>query len=86
MKTFYALTVVANVIPTGLMAYRLWRMHYQSASSAITTPAILFPVLRILVESASLQLIVESVVLGFFCANRQEQYMIFGLITPIVVS
>ncbi|KAJ8076700.1 hypothetical protein PM082_001123 [Marasmius tenuissimus] len=84
MKTFYALTVIANIIPTGLMAYRLWRTHYQSASSAITTPAILFPVLRILVESASLQLIAETVLLGFFSAGRQEQFMIFGLITPIV--
>ncbi|KAL0574643.1 hypothetical protein V5O48_007312 [Marasmius crinis-equi] len=84
MKTFYALTVVGNIIPTGLMVYNLWMTHHKSSNSGAATPKILFPILKILVESASLQLIVEMVLLVLFASGRQEQFMIFGLVTPIV--
>ncbi|KAL0575176.1 hypothetical protein V5O48_006798 [Marasmius crinis-equi] len=84
MQTFYALAVIGNMIPTGLMVYRLWSTHRKFSNSAIATPSILYPVLRILVESASLQLIVEVILLGLFDSGRQEQFIVLPLIVPVI--
>ncbi|KAL0574645.1 hypothetical protein V5O48_007314 [Marasmius crinis-equi] len=84
MQTFYVLAVLGNMIPTGLMVFRLWSTHRKSSNSAITTPSILYPVLRILIESASLQLIVEVILLGLFDSGRQEQFIVLPLIVPVV--
>ncbi|KAK1232614.1 hypothetical protein PQX77_004234 [Marasmius sp. AFHP31] len=85
MQMFYALAVLGNLLPTGLMVYRLWTTHHKSANSGVKTPSILYPVVRILVESASLQLLVEVVILGTFDSGRTEQFIIVPLIVPIVV-
>ncbi|KAJ8074020.1 hypothetical protein PM082_012310 [Marasmius tenuissimus] len=84
MQMFYALAVLGNLLPTGLMVYRLWTAHHKSANSGIKTPSILYPVVRILVESASLQLLVEVVILGTFDSGRTEQFIVVPLIVPIV--
>ena len=86
MQVFYALAVLGNLLPTGFMVYRLWTSHHKSARSGVKTPSILYPVVRILVESASLQLIVEAVLLGTFDSGRTEQFIVLPLVVPIVVS
>ncbi|KAJ8077255.1 hypothetical protein PM082_001684 [Marasmius tenuissimus] len=84
MQIFYAAAVLGNLLPTGLMVYRLWKSHHKSTQSGIKTPSILYPILRILVESASLQLIVEAILLCLFDTGRQEQFIILPLIVPVV--
>lgn len=46
----------------------------------------LLPVLRILVESASLQFVVETILLGLYAADNNAQYILLEIVTPLVVS
>ncbi|KAI3608114.1 hypothetical protein WG66_006586 [Moniliophthora roreri] len=83
IKSFWILTVSLNVITTCLMAYFIWSTHklsyaYQSSTSR------LMPVMRILIESAVLQLVVELVLLGLYCLDSHAQYVALELVTPFV--
>jgi len=42
------------------------------------------PILRILVESAALQLVVEIVLLGLYCASINAQYILLESVSSIV--
>jgi len=83
IKTFYAVAVVQSTLTTGLMAYRIWSTdrrtaHYRTAAST------LMPVLKILVESASLLFVVEVLLLSLYLANYNAQYILLEIVTPIV--
>lgn len=81
---FYAVAVVQSAMTTGLMAYRIW--HTDRRSSAYRTASgNLMPILRILIESASLQFIVEAILLALYCANYNAQYILLEIVTPLVV-
>ncbi|CAL1701652.1 unnamed protein product [Somion occarium] len=80
---FYAVAVVQSAMTTGLMAYRIW--HTDRRSSAYRTASgNLMPILRILIESASLQFIVEAILLALYCANYNAQYILLEIVTPLV--
>ncbi|KAJ7580416.1 hypothetical protein C8J56DRAFT_867223 [Mycena floridula] len=79
IRTFYSIAVVQNIITTGLMAYRIWATTKKSV-----TGKNLFPVLRILVESAALQLFVEIILLELYSRQINAQYILLELVTPIV--
>ncbi|KAL0568397.1 hypothetical protein V5O48_013583 [Marasmius crinis-equi] len=80
---FYTLTVVLNVLNTSLLVYPLWTTH-RSSMSLIKTPSLVPSVIRILVESAMLQLLCEIVLLALFLAEQEAQYVLYGLVVPIV--
>lgn len=83
ISAFYAVSLVQSLLTTGLMAYRIWRTDRRSAQYRLEKTG-LMPVLRILVESAALQLIVELVVLAFYAGGLNAQYVLLETITPIV--
>ena len=85
ITTFYAISFVQSFLTTTLMAYRIWSADRRSAKYR-TTKGNLLPVLRILVESAALQLIVELILLALYAANISAQYILLELVTPLVVS
>ena len=73
---------------TGLIVYRILQINNGIASQDITRVGgnrKLTRVVRILVESAALQLIVEIIVLAFYAAGLNAQYILLEMITPIVV-
>ncbi|KAJ7579475.1 hypothetical protein C8J56DRAFT_867907 [Mycena floridula] len=80
IRTFYSIAVVQNIITTGLMAYRIWATTKKSV-----TGKNLFPVLRILVESAALQLFVEIILFGLYSRQINAQYILLELVTPIML-
>ncbi|KAK7062757.1 hypothetical protein VNI00_000246 [Paramarasmius palmivorus] len=82
ITSFYTLTVVTNIITTGLIAYRLWSTHRKSYF--ITTRSVLVPIMWILVESAMLQLVVEAILLCLFLVNSPTQYVFWGLVVPLI--
>lgn len=84
IRAFYSIAVVQNIITTSLMAFRIWRTTHQSAK--FRTDKGLIPILRILVESAALQLVVEILLLALYCSNINAQYIMLELVTPVVVS
>ncbi|PPQ91290.1 hypothetical protein CVT25_006233 [Psilocybe cyanescens] len=83
IKTFYSIAVVLNIITTGLMGYRIYITHKRSANYSLGQGRLL-SILRILVESAALQLIVEIVLLALYCSNIDAQYILLETVTPIV--
>lgn len=86
IQTFYAVAVVQSTMTTGLMAYKIWVTDRRSASyRADVKRSSLLPVLRILLESASLQLFVEIILLALYLADYNAQYILLEIVTPLVV-
>ena len=84
IKTFYAVAVVQSTLTTGFMAYRIWATDRRT-SGYRTAASHLMPVVRILVESASLLLFVEVLLLALYLANYNAQYILLEIVTPLVV-
>ncbi|KAI0341499.1 hypothetical protein BDW22DRAFT_1359087 [Trametopsis cervina] len=84
IRTFYAISVVQSGLTTGLMAYRIWQTDKRSASYRTNSSGNLMPILRILIESASIQFVAEVILLSLYSANYNAQYMLLELITPLV--
>lgn len=78
------MSFVQSLLTTGLMAYRIWSADRRSARYRADTGN-LMPILRILVESAALQLLVEMLVLIFYASGLNSQYILLETITPLVV-
>ena len=72
---------------TGLMAYKIWKTDRRSASYRATAGSrtSLLPVMRILIESASLQMFVEVILLSLYAADYNAQYILLEIVTPLVV-
>lgn len=85
IKTFYSVAVVQSTLTTGLMAYRIWATDRRTAIFR-TARSHLMPIFRILLESASLLLFVEVLLLSLYLANYNAQYILLEIITPTVVS
>lgn len=83
--TFYAIAVVQSALTTGFMAYKIWKTDRQS-SGYRTSKSNLIPIVRILIESASLQFVVEVLLLALYVANYNAQYILLEIVTPLVVS
>ncbi|KAJ3900493.1 hypothetical protein F5879DRAFT_972593 [Lentinula edodes] len=83
IKIFYSLAVVLNIITTSLMSYRIWRTHQQS-STYVSSSSQLMPIMRILVESAALQLFVETVLLALYSNDINAQYILLESVASIV--
>lgn len=66
------------------MSYRIYITHKRSANYNIGQGRLL-SILRILVESAALQLIVEIVLLSLYASDINAQYILLESVTPIVV-
>ena len=84
IATFYAIAFVQSFLTTTLMAYRIWDTDRRSAKYR-ASGSNLIPLLRILVESAALQLLVELLLLALYAANINAQYILLELVTPLVV-
>ncbi|KAG5220570.1 vacuolar triacylglycerol lipase [Salix suchowensis] len=82
IQAFYSIAVVQNVITTGLMAFRIWRTSMKSAK--YKTENALLPIVRILIESAALQLLVEILLLALYSRSVNAQYILLELVTPTV--
>ncbi|KAF5379631.1 hypothetical protein D9757_009201 [Collybiopsis confluens] len=84
IKIFYSLAVVLNIITTSLMSYKIWTTHRQSSRYNARGGARLLYILRILVESAALQLIVEIVLLALYCSDINAQYILLESVASVV--
>jgi len=82
--TFYSVSVVQSGLTTGLMAFRIWQTNKRSASYRTNNSGNLMPILRILIESASIQFIAEVILLSLYSANYNAQYLLLELVTPLV--
>ncbi|KAF4577367.1 hypothetical protein EYR40_009274 [Pleurotus pulmonarius] len=83
IKVFYAFPVAQNILTTGLMAFRIWRTSSESAK-CYQRENTLRPIVRVLVESAALQLVVEALTLGLYAGGLHAVLLPQGLVTPVV--
>ncbi|GJE97188.1 hypothetical protein PsYK624_134010 [Phanerochaete sordida] len=83
IPAFYALSFAQSLLTTGLMAYRIWSSDRRSLKYRLNKQG-LMPYLRILVESAALQLILELIALIFYAASMNAQYVVTEMLTPAV--
>ncbi|KAJ3801878.1 hypothetical protein GGU11DRAFT_767582 [Lentinula aff. detonsa] len=85
IKIFFPLTVALNIITTSLMSYRIWYTHSQATLYASgNDDSQVMSVMRMLVESAALQLVVEIVLLALYSSDINAQYIVLESIAPIV--
>lgn len=85
ITTFYAATVIQGALTTGLMGYRIWEADRKTVSIRMGRSK-LMPIVRILIESASIQFIAEVILLVLYSANYNAQYLVLESVTPLVVS
>ncbi|KAJ8495709.1 hypothetical protein ONZ45_g12742 [Pleurotus djamor] len=81
--SFYVLVVAQNIITTSLMAYRLWNTSRKTAQFKATENRLL-PILRIIVESAALQLLVEILLLALYAQRLNAQHILLELVAAVV--
>ncbi|KAJ8496890.1 hypothetical protein ONZ45_g12283 [Pleurotus djamor] len=85
IQAVLSIAVVLNVITTGLMAYRIWKTSEKTAKYKLESKLLpRVPILRIIVESAAVQLILEVFLLALFSAGVNEQYLVLEMVTPVV--
>ncbi|KAJ3551279.1 hypothetical protein NM688_g4795 [Phlebia brevispora] len=84
ITTFYSISVVQSGMTTSLMAFRIWQTDRRSAAYRTNKEGNLMPIFRILVESASIQFVVEVILLSLYCANFTAQYLLLEMVTPLV--
>ncbi|KAJ3528744.1 hypothetical protein NM688_g7954 [Phlebia brevispora] len=69
---------------TSLMAFRIWQTDRRAAAYRTNKEGNLMPIFRILVESASIQFVVETIMLALYCADYNAQYLLLEMSTPLV--
>ncbi|KAK1222927.1 hypothetical protein PQX77_014204 [Marasmius sp. AFHP31] len=79
-----SILVVVNTMTTSLMAFRIWTTQITSSKYFTMTPSKLGPVLRILLESAMMQLIAETFLLAFFLGKVPAMNVTLDAITPVI--
>ncbi|KAJ7174904.1 hypothetical protein C8R46DRAFT_1215064 [Mycena filopes] len=83
ITVFFSCAVTQNVLTTGLMALRLWLTERRSAQFRWGR-GVLLPIIRILVESASLYLFLEILLLALYSVNYNVQYIVLETVTPVI--
>ena len=66
------------------MAFRIWQTDRRSKQYRADKSTLL-PVMRILIESAALQLLVEFILLILYAINLNAQFILLEIVTPLVV-
>lgn len=84
ISTFYAVSFIQSFLTTGLMAFRIWQTDNRSKKYR-ADKSNLIPVVRILIESAALQLLVEFLLLILYAINLNAQFILLETVTPLVV-
>ncbi|KIK51359.1 hypothetical protein GYMLUDRAFT_78233 [Collybiopsis luxurians FD-317 M1] len=84
ITTFYSFAVGLNIVTTSLMSYRIWSTHRQSSAYKANNNSRLLSILRILIESAALQLIVEIVLLALYCSDINAQFILLESVASVV--
>lgn len=82
-QTFFALTLSTNLISSGLLAYRIWKIEC-NVSALRTSNRTLTPILRVLVDAAILYSVVLFPTLICFVCSNNGQYVMLDMLMPII--
>ncbi|KAF8890965.1 hypothetical protein BD779DRAFT_1438076 [Infundibulicybe gibba] len=87
INIIYALAFVQNSITTGLIAWKIWHQerHFVALGMRSLNPrASLFPILRIIVESASIYLLELLVLIILYALKHNGQFVLEEAVVPTV--
>ncbi|KAG1844552.1 hypothetical protein C8R48DRAFT_735378 [Suillus tomentosus] len=82
-QSFFALTLSTNLISSGLLAYRIWKIEC-NVSALRTSKRTLTPILRVLVDAAILYSVVLFPTLVCFVCSNNGQYVMLDMLVPII--
>ncbi|KAG2138790.1 hypothetical protein BD769DRAFT_227941 [Suillus cothurnatus] len=84
VAALYALTLLTNLITSGLLAYRIWAIERRVSAMRATMQGTLMPIVRIFVDAAIMYSTVLFVMLVCFLCSNNAQYVILDTIIPII--
>lgn len=84
MTSFYALGLAQNLLTTLLIAYRIWWMDRRTGRYRVDNSFSLKPVIVIFLESASLYVLAQMVLLVLYPLGLNAQYVVVQCVTPLV--
>ncbi|KAF9263856.1 hypothetical protein L218DRAFT_944313 [Marasmius fiardii PR-910] len=88
MRTFSLMIVILNIVCTSLIAYPLWSLHRKRSrlqkNATKRWSSLFISMIRILIESAVLQLLIEGLFLILNSVNHLAQYIFYCLAVPFI--
>ncbi|KAG2130168.1 uncharacterized protein EDB93DRAFT_1264221 [Suillus bovinus] len=84
VMAFFVSTIAANVLSSGLLAYRIWTIERDVATIRSSTQGTMMPIVHVLMDAAilySMALIAASIC--FLCSNNGV-YVMVDMVTPII--
>ncbi|CAL1707855.1 unnamed protein product [Somion occarium] len=81
ITSFFTLTLSTNVICTGLLAFKIWRVNKLSTRVGATN---LMPVLLVVVESGAIYSATLITLLATYLAGSWAQYLLLDAVSPMV--
>lgn len=87
LNAIYPLSLIQNIMTTGLIAFKVWIQHRRSAASGVVNRGSrlsLLKVARIIVESATLYTIQLFVLIILHFRNDNFQFIVQSAIVPSI--
>jgi hypothetical protein len=82
MKAYFALTTAANILATGLIAFRVW--HVNRTLTNRRSRFQIWDASAILLESGALYSFTLIALMGTYGARSNAQYIVLDAVTPII--
>lgn len=80
---FFALTIVTNLLSSGLLAYRIWKIE-RNVSAVRSKKSAMMPIVRILIDAAALYTVVLFILLVCFICSNNGEFVIADMLVPTI--
>ncbi|KAG2104366.1 uncharacterized protein F5147DRAFT_579959 [Suillus discolor] len=80
---FYAMSLASNLLTSGFLAYRIWRME-RNISAFRTSNNSMMPIVRVLADAAILYSVTLLSALVCFAEANNGQYVVLDMTMPII--
>ncbi|KAG2051774.1 hypothetical protein BDR06DRAFT_997954 [Suillus hirtellus] len=81
---FFISTVVANVLSSGLIAYRIWAIEHKIATIRTSTKDTMMPIIHALVDTAVLYSVTLITAFICFICSSNGDFVMMDLVMPII--
>ncbi|THU76167.1 hypothetical protein K435DRAFT_974535 [Dendrothele bispora CBS 962.96] len=83
VNAFFAMSLFTNLISTSLLAFKIWTVN-KEASKYRTTPGVLGPILRVIIDSGILYSVTLILTLITFISRSNSQFIFLDLLMPVM--
>jgi len=83
LNSFYALTLITNVISTGLLAFRIWTINRATSQQRATKSRIL-PLMNVCLDSGILYTTILTVSIILFTRKSQAIFIVQDMLVPTI--